>query len=190
MQLSRVILYFEQCPNHWLILLFYRQNCNKFILLGWCITVLTETTWKLAPLLPRESVILASRKIEQTETDVRTTSEIEHFFLVTSYNTQGRKQYDAHGTYGHLFFRVFTNNCPSHYHIPPPPRKLNCSKLNHAEFDLLKGTRMQIMYSVAQLMIFTSMSLITNLSNFTHTRKKLTALPAPIFMKLENDQQH
>jgi hypothetical protein len=82
---------------------YFQQSYTTYFLLtrlSYCITVLTATTWKSAPLLPRETVVLVSRKIEQNDSYIRTGSEGEFVFLVTSYRTQGRQHFYAHGTPG------------------------------------------------------------------------------------------
>jgi len=51
--------------------------------------------------------------MDQHESYVRTTFEGDFVYLVTSYRTQGRHHYNAHGTCGRAFtwYSMFTSNC-------------------------------------------------------------------------------
>jgi len=80
----------------------------------------------------------------------------------------------------HLVFHVL--RIIAHNHISVT---INCWKRSQAEFVALKGTRMQVMCSVTQLMIFPITSLLPSLPNFTHTRKKLRLSVRPFSWKSE-----
>jgi len=60
-----------------------------------------------AQLLPRESVIVDPRKIEQNENYVRTRSEGELVCIVTSYRMEGHQHYYAHHTSGKKYTWYF-----------------------------------------------------------------------------------
>jgi len=163
-------------------------DISSLIRLVWCITVLTETTWTSASLLPRETVILSLRKMQNPRSYSGTTFQGDLLYLATSYSAQGHQQPNTYVRSGKTFtwYSMFLRVIVHHQFC----LKMNCSNLSQWEFGALKGTRLQIMCSVTQWMIFPSMSLLLNLLNFIHTRNKTTALPAPIFMKPGNDQQY